>query len=389
MKTKNVLLGSLLVVVLVGLGYGGWFAYQNFRGAGPSIKPPPQDIRTILNTTGMPLTLPSGAAIDVFADELPGVRVIRFDPQGNLWASLMSAGEIVKLTVQAGAVSDRTTILSDLRKPHGLTFDPNDSTLLYYATEDGLWKYSIGETQPAEKLLTFPTGGHSTRTIDFGPDGLLYISVGSSCNVCRESDPHRAAVWTYNTSTGEYRSYASGLRNSVFFIWHQQQLWATENGRDLIGDDLPPDEVNVLTNGGDYGWPNCYGQRVLDTTFDDSTTAATRCVNSVPAKIDLQAHSAPLGLSFLTSTAWPSDWQGDLIVAYHGSWNRSVPTGYKLVRQEFKPDGSYSGVNDFVTGWLTSDGALGRPVDVIEHDNALYVSDDKANLIYVITPTAA
>jgi glucose/arabinose dehydrogenase len=161
------------------------------------------------------------------------------------------------------------------------------------------------------------------------------------------------------------------------------ELWATEMGRDFLGDDLPPDEVNIVREGRSYGWPYCYGNKVHDRNFDASTKAQDFCRTSEPLFIDIPAHSAPLGLAFIPESSWPKDWNGDLLVAYHGSWNRNVPTGYKVVRMKFDQQGNYTEQVDFISGWLRDDGALGRPVDLLFDDaGTLFISDDKAGVIY-------
>jgi glucose/arabinose dehydrogenase len=188
---------------------------------------------------------------------------------------------------------------------------------------------------------------------------------------------------------GDVQVYAKGLRNAAFFTRHPEtgRMWTVEMGRDHLGDDTPPDEINIVEEGRHYGWPFCYGRNVPDTEFaGDEAREFCREPNAVPSLIDMQAHSAPLGLAFLHDTSgWPGEYRNDLIVAYHGSWNRSAPTGYKLVRFKFGADGDYEGVEDFISGWLDDGAAHGRPVDVkVGPDGALYVSDDHAGVIYRI-----
>jgi glucose/arabinose dehydrogenase len=163
-------------------------------------------------------------------------------------------------------------------------------------------------------------------------------------------------------------------------------MWATEMGRDNLGDNLPPDEINVITEGSDFGWPICYGNNIHDTNFDKKVYIQNPCNEKVTAKVELQAHSAPLGLGFIPEEGWPEDYWYDLIVAYHGSWNRSVPTGYKLVRVKLDSNGNLQGVEDFITGWLTGNNrALGRPTDVlIQPGGTMYVTDDSAGVVYRI-----
>lgn len=399
MRKKVFIITGAIVLGL--LAAGGIFWYRNLRGVGPAIGNPPQNIASVfantnnsfssdpaVNNTDFPLKLPDGFRIDLVAADLPNARVLQFDADGNLWVSQPSRGTVARLTLDAqGAVTKREAIFIGLDGPHGFAFDPDDKDVVYIAEEGRVLRTQISNPSTRTTLMTMPTdGGHSSRTLGVGLDKRLYVTIGSSCNVCREDNDKRAAMWVMNRDGSNQQLFASGLRNTVFFTWKGNQLWGTDMGRDLLGDDLPPDEVNVIASGKDYGWPFCYGQKIHDTKFDSSSAAATRCNNSTGTTIDLQAHSAPLGLAFVTDTSWPSEWQGDLIVAYHGSWNRSTPTGYKLVRHKFDESGTYQGVEDFVTGWLADGGALGRPVDVIFNGADLYISDDRAGVVYRVSP---
>jgi glucose/arabinose dehydrogenase len=349
-----------------------------------------------------PLKLPSGFSISVFAKDLPGARVMLPEPvsgdQWRLWVSQTSAGQISRVTVQGGRVvgQDSPGGLQDLRKPHGLALPPGEPGYLYVAEEHQISRRLLESGDPGAKIADLPTGGnHFTRTIGFGPDGRLYVAIGSSCNVCHEADQRRAKIYSMNSDGSDFNEYARGLRNAVFFAWHPvtEQLWATEMGRDLLGDDLPPDEINIVREGGNYGWPTCYGKNVHDATFDKNTYLRNPCQEpfETPSFLDIPAHSAPLGLAFVPPTAgWPEEYWYNLLVAYHGSWNRSVPTGYKVVRFKLDREGRYLGSQDFITGWLRqTDGryeALGRPVDIaFGPDGATYISDDKAGLIYRVT----
>ena len=211
------------------------------------------------------------------------------------------------------------------------------------------------------------------------------LSIGSSCNVCEERDQQRAVIMEYSPDGSGGRVFAEGVRNAVGFVFHPVtgEIWATENGRDALGDDIPPDELNIIREGQHHGWPFCYGKRVPDPSFDDTS----RCATTEGSTHDIQAHSAPLGLRFIDSPEFPQGWQGDLLVAYHGSWNRREPTGYKVVRMVVEGSHIVS-EEDFIYGWLLDNGtSLGRPVDLIFglEDGALYISDDKAGLIYRMT----
>lgn len=242
----------------------------------------------------------------------------------------------------------------------------------------------------SRKLFDLPGGGrHFTRTILFLPppeQDKLLISVGSSCDACEENDWRRAKILLAEGEGGSLRAFASGLRNAVFMRLHPEtgDIWATEMGRDHLGDELPPDEINIIRAGYDYGWPHCYGNNLPDREFATPAAWAVSCKDKTPSRIDIPAHSAPLGLDFFPSRGWPEKYQGSLLVALHGSWNRSVPAGYKISLLRFAEGGAYLGQEDFVTGWLTGkNSSLGRPVDIrIMPDGVLYISDDKAGVIY-------
>ncbi|HYE22267.1 MAG TPA: PQQ-dependent sugar dehydrogenase [Verrucomicrobiae bacterium] len=392
----------LLVVIVGGVIIGGLlFYWYNLRGVGPVINGPPGNIADIIdnnqgsgkteNNTEFPLKVPESFSISVFARNVSGARMMEFDVDGNLWVSRTSQGRVTAYRVENGQVGGVLAEITGLRNPHGIAFDPQDPSVLYIAEEHQITKRRLSDS-PQQKIANLPTqgGGHFTRTIRFGPDNRLYVSIGSSCNVCDESDPRRAAIYVMNKDGSDFKQYAKGLRNAVFFTWSDVdgRMWATEMGRDLLGDNIPPEEINIIEEGKNYGWPICYGNNIHDTNFDKKTYIRNPCMEpfETPPKVEMQAHSAPLGLAFVPEEGWPEDMWYDLIVAFHGSWNRSEPTGYKLVRIKLDEKGNYQGTEDFITGWLTKEGVLGRPVDVMIFDGGtMYVSDDKAGVIYKIT----
>lgn len=357
MKKIVLVLGLILIVFAAGAGI---FYYQNLRGAGPAIRLPR------VNTAGLPLTIPDGFSISVFARNIPDARVLAWDPNGKLVVSSPSTGKVFRV-VNDGSSS---VVISGLNRPHGLAF--KDSKL-YIAETDGVSVYDYdGKATNRKKIVDLPGGGnHTSRTIGFGPNGKLYISIGSSCNVCVEKDSRRASIQVLD---GELKPFASGLRNSVFFTWRNGDMWATDMGRDLLGDNTPPEEVNIIKEGKNYGWPYCYGKQIPDKSFGGSQE---RCKTTEPPVIEYQAHSAPLGLAFDKNY---------LYVAMHGSWNRTEPTGYKVVRFNLDNNNEPS---DFITGWLQgplADGALGRPVDLLfDQEGNLFISDDKAGVIYRVS----
>lgn len=371
-------------------------------GCGNGGKPPAKTgpaSRGTGNTTGMPLSLPDGFSISIFARGLDRPRVLALDAGGNLLVSTPGSGQVIALPDRDsnGAADEKIVVAANLDDPHGVAFLPGDPTKLYIA-ETGKVAVHDYDTDTLKagnkrKIIDLPAGGgHHTRTIMFlpGGQGRLLISVGSSCNVCIEDDPRRAKILVANADGSDLKPFASGLRNSVFMAVHPvtHQVWATENGRDLLGDDVPPDEINVIEEGKDYGWPLCYGKNVHDTQFDKNVYVRDPCEGKTPSHIDLQAHSAALGLAFIDSERWPAGYRNDLLVAFHGSWNRSVPTGYKVVRVKLDEGGGYLGTEDFITGWLEPDGSvLGRPVGILFRENgSAYITDDLSGLIYRLTP---
>jgi glucose/arabinose dehydrogenase len=217
----------------------------------------------------------------------------------------------------------------------------------------------------------------------------MYVSAGSSCNVCIEKDERRAAVMEFNPDGSGMKIFAKGLRNAVGMAVNPKTdtVWVTVNGRDMLGDDLPPETIYDLgQNGGDAGWPYCYGDRVPDRAF--TKPGDNRCDNVLRPKVQMQAHSAPLGLEFYEASQFPADYRNNIYVAFHGSWNRSIPTGAKVVRIKLDDKGQpVGGAEDFITGWQNAAGKRwGRPVGVIvATDGSLYISDDKAGQVYRVT----
>ena len=327
-----------------------------------------------------PLTVPAGFRVSVFAQNLNGVRYLMLGPGGAVYASRPSAGEIVRL-VDAnhdGAADTTVTVASGLNRPFGIAFRGDT---MFVAENNAVVHFNPGSQNKVVDVPNIPGGaGHSTRTVVFGTDGKMYVSVGSSCNICDESDSMRAAVVQFNRDGSGGRVFARGLRNSVGLAVHPTtgEIWATNNDRDNLGDDIPPERINIIKDGKYYGWPQCYlpGQRNPEYSSADCSTVE-------PPAITFQAHSAPLGMTFYTGSAFPTDYRGDAFVAFHGSWNRSVPTGDKVVRVQVQ-NGKPVSIDDFVTGWQRPDGSRwGRPVGIVmTTDGALLVSDDMGGKIW-------
>jgi glucose/arabinose dehydrogenase len=330
--------------------------------------------------------------METFAAGLGAPRFMAVSPSGDLFVSIPSRGQVVALPDRdADGRADRVAVYADgLNRPHGLAFHGGH----LYVAETGAvvrFAYRAGElaaTGPRQVVVpNLPTGGgHWTRTIAFGPDGKLYVSVGSSCNVCEEQDERRAAILQFNPDGSGGRVFARGIRNAVGIAFHPQrgELWATNNGRDWLGDDFPPETILLVKDGAHYGWPHCNGRRIPDPDYGRPEFCRTA---ALPA-VEIQAHSAPLGLAFYTGTAFPEAYRGELFAALHGSWNRSSPVGYKIVRIPMR-GGAPGAPQDFATGWLVGGRAWGRPVDLITgRDGALYLSDDRTGTISRISYTA-
>jgi len=388
--------------------------------------------KTDVNPTAQGLVLPDEFKIEIYADKLDGPRVIEFDNRGRMLVSQTKAGNvlIIEDKDKNGSIQDdeKSILLNNLKSPHGLAFYTNkktNKTYLYVAETNQVNRYVYDITQgkitgKGENILKLPDDGkHFTRTIAFGPnfrkepilsgnqgqgintltDIKLYISVGSSCDVCIEDTWKRAVIMESDPEGSYMAEFAGGLRNSVFFTFNPdtKEIWATEMGRDNLGDNMPPDEINIIKapdksdefGAKRYGWPFCYGNKIKDTSFVPGKYTRTDiyedCSKTMTPVIEIPAHSAPLGLAFIKSEKFPSDWQGDLIVAYHGSSNKSEPTGYKIARFKKDNSGNYKYAGDLVSGWLKDGKISGQPVDLkFGSDGVLYVSDDYAGLIYKI-----
>jgi glucose/arabinose dehydrogenase len=380
---KKILLMALAVLLML--------IIASILGIKPAIKSGSQD----------GINLPRGFRIDVFADTLDGSPVSYPGPNPGprmmllkdkvLFVTIPNLGKVVALPDENNdnKADSVITFIEKLNNPHGIDYYDG---WFYIAEENRVIRVKESGNGLRADMGTFeviidnlPTGGHFTRTVKIH-NNSLYLSIGSSCNVCNENDERRAAITKCNIDGTGCRVYAKGLRNSVGFVFHPVTglMYATENGRDMLGDDIPPDEINIIEDGKNYGWPICYGKNIHDTDFDKNVYIRDPCMEpfEMPGLVDLQAHSAPLGLAFYYGDSFPKEYRGNLFVAYHGSWNRNVATGYKIVSIDM-PDLM---VKDFATGWLTGGNVLGRPVDIIvSDDGSLLVSDDNAGKIFRIS----
>ncbi len=384
MNKKIALIGIIVLLIVIA-------ASIVFLGIRPAVKSGSLD----------KINLPPGFKIEVFADALDGSSVSYPGPNPGprmmilkddvLFVSIPNRGKVVALPDRNGdkKADSVVTFIEKLNKPHGIDYN---NGWFYIAEENRVIRVKeSGNDLKADSgtlevvIDNLPTGGHFTRTVKIH-NNSLYLSMGSSCNVCYEKDERRAAITKCNTDGTGCMVFAKGLRNAVDFVFHPMtgRMYAADNGRDWLGENLPPDEINLVEEGGNYGWPICYGRNIHDTDFDKNEYKRNPCMEpfEMQSLVDLQAHSAPLGLAFYYGDSFPQEYRGDLFVAFHGSWNRKEPTGYKIVNVDMN---NFT-MKDFATGWLSGSNVLGRPVDIVAADDgSLFVSDDNAGKIYRIS----
>ena len=356
--------------------------------------PTPQQLKALITAEHFRIT--------IFAKDIPQARMLKTTPTGQLLVSSPNKGAIFLLndSNHDGQADTTTTLISGLNHPHGIDLFQDNSGQdnnhwLYIAETDAVGRIAMDwDTGKAigqyQRLITnLPSdGGHWTRTIRFGPDGWLYLTIGSSCNVCIETDQRRATMMRFRPDGSKGHIYASGLRNTVGFDWApwNNELYGTDNGRDLLGDDFPPCELNLIKQNGFYGWPFINGFAVLDPDYGQKKHRQeqdTLLNNSLSPSYGFRAHNAPLGIHFLQHPSHKKNYQRTALVALHGSWNRSSPDGYKVVALHWDTQGNITS-NDFLSNFLQSDGhIIGRPVDIEEGiDGSIYISDDYAGVIY-------
>jgi glucose/arabinose dehydrogenase len=333
--------------------------------------------------------LPSGFVIDLYATDVPNARSMTLGSQGTLFVGTRRSGNVYALVDRnKDQIADEKFLLaSGLLSPNGVAFYDG---ALYVAEINRILRYDQIETRldnpPDAVIVTdnLPSDRHhGWKFIAFGPDGWLYVPVGAPCNVCTRRDPRYAAILRMQPDGTESSVFAHGVRNSVGFAWHPvtRELWFTDNGRDNLGDDVPPDELNHAPRSGlHFGFPYCHGGTIADPEFG----AERSCDDFTPPSMRLGPHVAALGMRFYTGDMFPPAYRNQIFIAEHGSWNRSSRIGYRvsLVRLENNRALSY---DVFAQGWLQGEERWGRPVDVqVMPDGALLVSDDMAGVIYRI-----
>ena len=329
--------------------------------------------------------LPPGFTIELLA-RVPGAREMAFGARGTLFVG-SNTGSVYAVTHDAnGGRATVRTIASGLRQPVGVAFRDG---ALYVSAVSRILRIADVEShldnppQPSVVSDQFPTDGHhGWKFIAFGPDGKLYVPVGAPCNVCEPDRDRYANIMRMNADGSGLEVYARGIRNSVGFDWDPRTgaLWFTNNGRDNMGDDVPPDTLNVAPKPGlDFGFPYCHAGTIPDPEFGRKRP----CTDfAKPAQL-LGAHVASLGMRFYTGTQFPAAYRGQIFIAEHGSWNRSSKVGYRVTVVKLDANGKPVSYEPFAEGWLEGQRAFGRPADVaVAPDGSLLIADDTAGAVY-------
>jgi glucose/arabinose dehydrogenase len=332
------------------------------------------------------INLPTGFSIEIWSDNVPNARSMTLGDNGTVFVSTRRDGRVYALVPRGRASPTVLTLAKKLKMPNGITFYDGD---LYVAENHRIIRYNdieanLGEVPKPEVVIdSLPTESHhGWRYIDFGPDGMLYISIGAPCNVCDRKG--FANISRMNADGSEQEVVAHGVRNSVGFSWHPDsgEFWFTDNGRDMLGDDVPPGELNhAPASGMHFGFPFCHGGDIPDADFGQQRD----CDEFIPPAQKLGAHVAPLGMLFYTGNMFPDEYDDQVLIAEHGSWNRSKKVGYRisLVRMA---NGKAAGYEVFADGWLQNEASSGRPVDLLVlDDGSMLVSDDQNGIIYRIS----
>lgn len=336
------------------------------------------------------IRLPPGFRIDIYASNVEGARSLTLGDNGVVFVGSRNEGKVYALIDKTGDSTDVAviTVASNLDTPNGVAYFDG---ALYVAEISRILRYDnimANLQQPPEPVVITDSlpreRHHGWKFIAVGPDKKLYIPVGAPCNICESKDERFATIMRMSLDGSDLEVFARGVRNTVGFDWHpmSHDLWFTDNGRDWLGDNLPPDELNHASRPGmNFGYPYYFGDNVADPEFSQRPESA----EMTPPAMQLGPHVAALGMRFYTGSMFPEEYHNQIFIAEHGSWNRTSPVGYRitLVRLRAGKPVSYE---VFADGWLKTLRAWGRPVDVlVMPDGALLVSDDRANVVYRIS----
>ncbi|WP_432259513.1 PQQ-dependent sugar dehydrogenase [Cupriavidus sp. TMH.W2] len=332
--------------------------------------------------------LPPGFRIEVLTEDVPGARAMAMSPSGTLFVGSRGEGKVYAVSDALGSRPRVHTVATGLRMPVGVAWRDGS---LYASSVSKIVRFDNVEANldkpraPTVVSDRFPTDAHhGWKFIAFGPDGYLYVPVGAPCDICEPDENRYANIMKMKPDGSDLQVVARGVRNSVGFDWHPatHELWFTDNGRDRMGDDVPDDELNRVTAPGQhFGYPYCHAGTVADPEYGRKRS----CSEFVPPVAGLGAHVAALGMRFYTGTQFPAAYRNNIFIAEHGSWDRSEPAGYRVVRVSLDEAGKAVRQEVFAQGWLRGGKAWGRPVDVlVAPDGSLLVSDDLAGAVYRI-----
>lgn len=333
--------------------------------------------------------LPPGFSISVFAEGVTNARSMALGENGTVFVGTRTEGKVYAIRSEGGKATRVIEIANGLNMPNGVAVRDG---ALYVAEVDKIWRFDAIETRldnPPKPTLVYGKyprdRHHGWKFIAFGPDGWLYVPVGAPCNICERDAPY-SSITRLKPDGSAMQVFASGVRNSVGFDWHPEtgQLWFTDNGRDMLGDDKPGDELNNAPKAGmHFGFPYCHAGEIADPEFGSKR----KCGEFTPPAKAFDAHVASLGMRFYTGSMFPAEYKNRIFIAEHGSWNRARKSGYRLMTA--RVEGGMAVAHEvFAAGFLDTarDQAWGRPVDVLQlRDGSLLVSDDSANAIYRIT----
>jgi glucose/arabinose dehydrogenase len=340
------------------------------------------------------LKVPAGFSINKFADGMGKPRILVVNSNGQVYTSDRDAGIVMMLTdADKDGIAENKKTVATIKQVHGLSIHNGKMYMVavneVYAADmnpDG----TLG--QPMMLIDDLPDGGqHPNRTIGFGPDNKMYLTVGSTCNSCTEPNPENATILRAEEDGSNRKVFAKGLRNTIGFGWHPatSELWGMDHGIDWLGDNEQKEEVNLIKQGADYGWPYIYGEGNYnpgDRPQGDTTYQQYLQKTTLPT-LTYQAHSAPMSMAFYTGSMFPAEFRNDAFVAMRGSWNRSSPVGYRIVRMHFENNRPVR-FEDFVTGFIVNNNRahFGRLVGVVTHtDGSLLFSDDTNGVIYRVS----
>lgn len=381
---------NALLLLLSTLAFGAdKLPYRESKAAGNFMRPAEAKPKNALAK----LKVPEGFKVNVFAEGLGGPRMMVVTEDGRVLVSRPKEGDVLSLRDSDGdgASDERKTIVSGLKRPHGMGLHEGKLFLVAMKTV-----YTLNPKEGAKPSVLIDglpdVGQHENRSIAISPQGELFVSIASTCNNCDDPTPKNASMLRFSLDGKNEKLFAQGLRDTIGFDWRPgtAELWGMDHGKDWNGDDMPMEELNLLQEGKHYGWPYCMAKKIPDDNLVDEPEGESKkefCARSEAPVIGTTAHSAPIAMKFYSGGQFPEAYRGDAFVALHGSWNRKPPSGYKVARIRFE-NGKPTRFEDFLTGFLAASGKeqYGRPAGLaIDRDGSLLVSDDSAGVIYRVS----